>query len=194
MATSALLFAIAHVYWPAAANLKSYERLRTQPTLVAQVRCERTGPQEFRVTLTRLPGGRMQVYQLHGDEWRLEARTLIWKGRAAGVGLHPGYRFERLAARNLHLPRPADAPAGPPMPASDGFGLADADEAGEDVWAQARTGERWTSQVEPGRVHSAWRPLADGARFDVWMSYDAAKLMARVEATAGNKAGAEAMR
>lgn len=194
VAIGLVLFVIANAYWPAAANLRSYERLRGRPALVAQLHCERTGPREFRVTLTRLPDGRMQVYQLNGDQWRLEARTLLWKGRAAQVGLQPNYRLERLGARYVQSQRPPDLPPGEPLPPPDGFDLADADEAGADVWAQARTGQRWTTQVEAGRVYGPWRPLVDGARYDVWMRHDAGDLAARMDATAANEAAAKAMR
>lgn len=136
----------------------------------------------------------MQVYQLNGDQWRLEARTLLWKGRAAQVGLQPNYRLERLAARYVQPQRPADAPPNEPLPPPDSFDLADADEAGADVWAQARTGQHWTTQVEAGRVYGPWRPLVDGARYDVRMSHDASARAARMDATAANEANAKAMR
>jgi hypothetical protein len=185
------LFAIAHAYWPAVTNLRTYERLPTTNTLVAQVHCERTGPRAFRVTVTRLPDGRMQVYEMTGDEWRLEARTLIWQGRAERLGLPSSYRFERLSARYLHADRPVgEASETLPTPPTS-YGLADADEIGEDVWSQARTGQRWSGQVEPGRVYGPWRPLADGARFDVWMSRPPGLPNARLDATAANEAGAK---
>jgi hypothetical protein len=44
VAIGLVLFVIANAYWPATANLRSYERLRERPTLVAQLHCERTGP------------------------------------------------------------------------------------------------------------------------------------------------------
>lgn len=194
VAIGVALLVVAYAYWPAAANLQSYERLRGRPTLVAQLHCERTGPKAFRVTLTRLPDGRMQVYQLNGDQWRIESRTLLWKGRAAQVGLQPNYRLERLAARYVQAQRPANLPTDQPLPPPDSFDLADADEAGADVWAQSRTGQRWAKRVEAGRVYGPWRPLADGARYDVWMSHDADGRTARMDATAANEAGVAAMR
>lgn len=193
VAIGVLLLGVAQAYWPVASNLESYARLHARPTLVAQLHCERTGPSEFRLTLTHLPGGRMQVYQVNGDQWRLEARTLIWKGPAAQVGVQPAYRLERLSARYLRARRPAEPPANDPLPAPDSFDLAEADEIGADVWARARTGQGWTEQVEPGRVYGPWRPLADAARFDVWLSHGS-DLDARMDVTAANEAGAKSMR
>ena len=194
VALAIFLFAIAHAYWPAVLHLRTYGRLATQDTMVAQVYVERTGPREFRLTLTRLPGGRMQVYEMNGDQWRLEARTLVWKGRAARAGVPSSYRFERLSGRFLHSERPADAAPEDTLAASpSGYSLSDPEETGEDVWSQARTGVRWTDQVEPGRVYGPWRPLADGARFDVWLKAAPGDATARLDARPANEAGAKAM-
>ena len=186
-----LLFILAYLWWPAALHLRTYERIPGKGA-VAQVYCERTGARTFRVTLTRLPSGRMQVYEMGGDEWRIDARTLVWKGRARQLGLSPGYRLERLSARYLHTGRPDDAAED--MRSPDGFALADADEVGEDVWSQARTGQRWAGEVEPGRAYGPWRPLIDKARYDVWMSHEPDALDVRLEADAAAAPPAQAMR
>jgi hypothetical protein len=168
LAIGVLLLAVAQVYWPAALHLRSYERTPANG-LVAQVHCERSGPQSYRVTLTWLPRGRMQVFEVAGDEWRLDARTLVWKRHAAMLGLPASYRFERLSARRLRSSLdPAEAATTLQLP--EAYALANPDDAGDDLWANARSGTRWTQVVEPGRVYGPWRPLTDGARFDVWMT------------------------
>ena len=192
VAIAVLLFTAAYVSWPATMHLRTYERIPAN-ALVAQVYCERTGAATFRVTLTRLPGGRMQVFEVGGDEWRIDARTLVWKGRARGLGLQPGYRFERLSARYLRSARPASATDGG-MRLPEGFALSDLDEVGVDVWSQARTGQRWAGEVEPGRAYGPWRPLVDKARYDVWMSHDPDALDARLDAHAVAPPAVQAMR
>ena len=90
--------AVALLMWSVTAGLESYEPvLRDQP--IASLYVERTGPQRFRATLTRLPAGRVQVFELTGDQWRVEARTLDWHGLAAQIGLDRMYRLERLSTR-----------------------------------------------------------------------------------------------
>ena len=192
VAIAVVLFAVAYVWWPTVLHLRTYERIPANG-VVAQVYCERTGEKTFRVTFTRLPSGRMQVYEIGGDEWRLDARTLVWKGRARQLGLQPSYRFERLSARHLRSARPADA--GEEMRLPEGFALADLEEVGVDVWSQARTGQRWADEVEPGRAYGPWRPLVDKARYDVWMSHEPDALDARLDARAAAAAAAgQAMR
>ena len=193
VAIGVLLLVIAHAFWPAVLHLRTYERIPANAP-VAQVYCERTGAQTFRVTLTRLPSGRMQIYEVAGDEWRLDVRTLVWKERARQLGLPASYRLERLSARYVRAEHPVPTnEEGTAMRLPDGFALADADEVGEDIWSQARTGQRWSAEVEPGRAYGPWRPLADKVRYDVWMSHAPGALDVRLEAQPASEAGAKAI-
>jgi hypothetical protein len=204
VAIGVFLFALVHTHWPAVMHLRTYERIPADAK-VAQVYCERTGAKTYRVTLTRFPSGRMQIYEIGGDEWRLDARTLVWKERAAKLGLPSSFRLERLSARYLRTARPVTTDTntdtgtgtgtgtGETMRLPEGFALADADEVGEDVWSQARTGQRWAGEVEPGRVYGPWRPLVDKARFDVWMTLAPGSLDVRLEARPANEAGIETL-
>ena len=198
LAVAVALLLAAHRLWPPVLHLQSYEPMPTR-ALVAQVHCERTGPRDYRVTLTRLPAGQMQVFEVAGDEWRLDARTLVWTGRASQLGLPASYRLERLSGRYLRTEPPVDsAPAkdtaspSPALPAS--FALSDQDEPGEDVWAQARTESGWRRHIDARHAYGPWRPLADGARFDVSMTHARGSPQADLEAKPANEAAAKAMR
>jgi hypothetical protein len=198
LAVAVALLLVAHRLWPPVLHLQSYEPMPTR-ALVAQVHCERTGPRDYRVTLTRLPAGQMQVFEVAGDEWRLDARTLVWTGRASQLGLPASYRLERLSGRYLRTEPPVDsAPAkdtaspSPALPAS--FALSDQDEPGEDVWAQARTESGWRRHIDARHAYGPWRPLADGARFDVSMTHARGSPQADLEAKPANEAAAKAMR
>jgi hypothetical protein len=194
-----VLLGIAHRWWPAAKDLQSYEHLPPRRALVAQVYCEREGPQAFRVTLTRMPTGRMQVFEMVGDAWRLAARTLEWKGHAAQIGLSPGYRLDRLTARTGPTDAAAPAAAATPMDARSpnqvptGYRLHDEATSGEDVWAQVRTGARWEIQADARLVSGPWRQLADGARYDVWLTLGPRGAHANMVVEPGNEAAAKAM-
>jgi hypothetical protein len=185
-----LLFTFARVLWPAATNLASYQPM-AQKGPVAQVFCERTGPGIYRVTLTRLPAGRMQLFEMAGDEWRLDIRTLAWRENATRLGLAPGFRLDRLSARFLSSVPPGTALAAAPVLPS-GYHLSDADEPGEDVWAQARTGSLWQQHADAGHVYSAWRPLAHGGRYDLWLTHEGGN-SATLDARPANDAAAKAV-
>jgi len=192
VAIALLLLFIAHRYWPAAMHLRTYEEIPAS-AMVAQVYSERTGPRSYRVTLTRLPDGRMQVYEMAGDEWRIDARTLVWQGRAAQLGLQPAYRFDRLSARYLSAQPGDGADPAVPTPPPAGYDLSDADEPGEDVWAQARTATRWEDAIEAEHAYGPWRRLAEGARYDVWMTHDRRNGRIAIDARPGNDAAAQVM-
>ena len=183
---------LAQTLWPPAMHLRTYEPLPGRAATIAQVHCERSGQRTYRVTLTRLPAGRMQVLEMAGDQWRIEARTLAWRGRAAQVGLPASFRFERLSSRYLSTEprRPADASRDP----SPSYALGDPDEPGEDIWSQARTGQAWSVHVDPRRVYGPWRPLADEARYDVWLVGSPGSADVRLEVRPANEAASRAMR
>jgi hypothetical protein len=194
-AVGVTLLLVAHHLWPAVVNLRTYETMPASGP-VAQLFMERTGGRTWRVTLTRLPAGRMQVFQVSGDQWRLDARALFWSERATKLGLRPAYRLDRLAVRLSGKPADAadDTGAGDePTGASAGFALADAEEPGEDVWAQARTGARWPRDLQATHLYGPWQRLADGARFAVWVEQLPSRKEARLEVRAVNEAAGKAL-
>jgi hypothetical protein len=145
--------------WSVMASLETYEpAIRRQP--VAELYFEQTGPRTCRATLTRLPAGRVQVFEMTGDQWRLEARTLEWRGRAAKLGLRPVYRLERLSARYAR-------PVTVEEPPASSYALGSND--GDDVWAKASTRSGWMRHAQAGHAYGPWQPLANGYRFTVWL-------------------------
>ncbi len=152
--------------WSLMTGLESYEpALRDQP--IAGLFVERTGSQSFRAMLTRLPAGRVQVFELTGDRWRLEARTLNWQGLAAQVGLDRMYRLERLSTR-------ANRPLSGPETAGSSFSLGT--DSPNDLWARGRTSPAWMRYVRGGHADGPWRPLADGAHFTIWLDGEALRV------------------
>ncbi len=202
-AVAVLLLLVAHRLWPPVLHLQTYESMRPK-ALIAQVHCERTAPSAYRVTLTRLPAGHMQVFEMAGDEWRLDVRTLVWTGLAAELGLPDSFRLDRLSGRYLHTEPVGDStpgsvapPAADPAPARlvpASFALSDEEEAGEDIWAQARTDSGWKRHVDARRAYGPWRPLAGGARYDVSMTRGPGQAEAVLDARPANEAAAKAMR
>lgn len=174
---AALLIAGALELWPIVQNLGTYQVLRPGHP-IALVYCERTGSRTHRITLTGLPEGHMRVYEVAGDEWRLDSRTLTWKGLAVDLGLVPRFRLERLSTRFR-------SPAEPAQAAPSSFALGDT--AGDDVWAQARTGTRWADYAVAGSAAAPWTPLAQGARYEVWL------VDGRLEARPANEAANKAL-
>lgn len=143
--------------WPIVRNLDTYQPMRADQA-VAEMFFEQAGARRYRATLTRLPHGRMQVFELEGNEWRLEARGLDWTPRAAALGLQPVYQLEFLEARSVET---GDAPMGPPTR----FTLHEA--RGTDLWSRIGAGSRWSSAARALTLPGSWQPMAHRQRFHV---------------------------
>lgn len=152
LSASALLWAIATSLAPYAPVVAR------QP--IAELLLEQTGARHFRGTLTRLPEGRMQVLELPGQQWRIDARTLIWRDSASRLGLKPSFQVERITTRDT---QPADAPD---RRVAD-FALVS--EGRGDLWARVHSAPGWNRFAEARRVQGPWSPMANGARFQVWL-------------------------
>jgi hypothetical protein len=153
---AALLLSLAAVLWPIGAGLGHYGLWRDgQP--VAEVYFEQLTPDRYRAVLTHLPGGRMQVFDLDGRAWRLDARTLTWRGWALEAGLAPRYQLDRLHG----LPGTAAA-NDPPLRT---FELGDSHTAG--FWQQLRTHDYWRRVVDARQVYGPNTSMTDARRFQV---------------------------
>jgi hypothetical protein len=140
--------------WRLGPDLASYEPLRTgQP--VAELYFERTGAGRFRVTLTRLPEGRMAVYELRGDLWRIGIRRLEWLPAEWDPGLGLRYRLELLEAR------PAED-SGSTESGRSAYPLVA--QTGHDLWSQVVAGGSAARLVAASYHDSGWQPLRHEAR------------------------------
>lgn len=143
--------------WPVSRDLAALHPIRLdQP--VAELFFEQVGARRFRTTLTRLPSGRMQVFELQGDEWRVTARGLDWTARAAALGLKPRYQLDLLEARSAGV---VDDSAAPPTR----FRLGETRAA--DFWSRVAAGSRWSAAATALTLAGPWQPMAHHQRFVV---------------------------
>ncbi len=82
-------------------GIRGYSELTREET-AARIRTVPTGAQEF-VAHFRLPGGRVEVFELAGDELYVDAHILKWKSVANLLGLHTAYELDRVAGRYTEL-------------------------------------------------------------------------------------------
>jgi hypothetical protein len=145
--------------WPIGTGLQGYDYLRDgQP--VAALHFEQLEPARFRVTMTRLPGGRMQVFDVLGHAWRIDARTLNWRGVAARAGVAPRFQLDRLTG--LESARSTDV-----APLAT-YELGDA--RGVQLWQRIRATAYWRRLVDARQVYGPNAPMVDGARFEITLS------------------------
>ncbi|MBX3477716.1 MAG: hypothetical protein KF910_08915 [Brevundimonas sp.] len=153
-------------------NLQTYGRL-TYERPVATLQVKQLGPQYFEATVIQPAMGEARpattaVYPLHGDEWRIEAQVLKWKPWANVLGLDSQYRLDRLSGRYQSIEQEINA-------TRSVHSLRPVEEVGPlpwriDVWDAARKYRRWVDPVDTLYGGAAYMPMADGARYEVWLT------------------------
>ncbi|GLK48035.1 hypothetical protein GCM10017620_10080 [Brevundimonas intermedia] len=155
-------------------NLQTYERL-TYERPVATLALRQLGPQYYEINLTQ-PTVQGQtadagaLYPVHGDDWRIEAQVLKWKPWANVMGLDSQYRLDRLSGRyraieqELHGERSA-------------YDLAAASNARNgavpfkvEAWDAIRRYRPYVDAADTLYGSAAYMPMADGARYEVWIT------------------------
>ncbi len=165
-AVGGALLAAGAVVALAGLDVQTYQRL-TYERPVATIETRQLGPQLFEATLTTPatatePGGSVKRYQVHGDQWRIEARLLKWKPWANVLGLDTQYRLDRLSGRYESTADELSAPRSVydlgPEPGNI------------DMWTMARKSKRYAPMVDSFYGGGAFMPMANGARYEVWLT------------------------
>lgn len=159
-----------------ALNLRSYARL-TYEQPVAQLDFEARGPQRYLAILTRLPSHEVQVFELAGDEWQVDARVLKWHGWANVLGLDARYRLERVSGRYTDVEQEKTAPRSV-------YALSDTPAV--DLWTLAQAHPTWFWFVDGFYGSATYLPMATGAQYEVVLTQSG--LIARPNNTAARTA------
>ena len=155
-----------------ALDVQTYARLSYERP-VATIQTRQLGPQYFEATVMQPPMGEREpavsnLYPLHGDEWRIEAQVLKWKPWANVLGLDTQYRLDRLsgryraieqernAERSVHALSGGDTVTGLPWHVS--------------AWDTARKYRKYVNAVDTLYGGAAYMPMADGARYEVFIT------------------------
>ena len=81
-----------------AAAIRTYSTL-TQETLIAEIEFDRIGQQQFLASLKTADFCSAEVFDVYGDQWRIDAQFLKWYYWATVLGLDSRYRLERFEGR-----------------------------------------------------------------------------------------------
>ena len=151
----------------AALNVLTYHRL-TYERPVATIELHKKGDRFFDATLTEPPieataQETSRTYEIHGDEWRIEARVLKWKPWANTLGLDSQYQLDRLSGRyedtesELHAERSV-------------YDLKPVSKYHLDLWKLARHDSRYAPMVDTLYGGGVFMPMRDGAKYEVWIT------------------------
>jgi hypothetical protein len=154
-----LLFAIAALMVVLSTNLYTYDRL-THESKVAEISFQEIGLQHFESTLKFK--NKIQILDLSGDDWQMDARILKWRRMALVLGLDTLYRLDRLSGRYRDIEQEKTAPR-TVYSLSEGKGL--------DLWLMARKYKRWFPWVDALYGSATYVPMVDGASYTVFVSF-----------------------
>lgn len=140
-----------------ALNLYTYQRL-TYEQDVATLRFHRLEDRHYRVEL-RQPDGRVQQFELRGDQWQLDARILKWQPLANLMGFDALLRLDRLSGRYAEAATASREPHSAHTLVSH--------EPGLDAWALARRLPRHSMFIDSEYGSATYMPMADDAEYEV---------------------------
>ena len=156
-----------------ALDVQTYARLSYERP-VATIQTRQLGPQYFEATVIQPARGEnmpaaTNLYPLHGDEWRIEAQVLKWKPWANVLGLDAQYRLDRLSGRYQSIEQEINAERSVhPLSGGDGNGFSLPWRIS--TWDMARKYRRYVDAVDTLYGGGAYMPMADGARYEVWIT------------------------
>ena len=140
----------------------SYSRL-TAERVVSIIEFRRIAGDAYRARLM-VGGEQDRLFELHGDEWQMDARIVNWTAPATILGLDPIYRLERLSGRFSEIEREQTEPR-------TVHALTQAQAI--DVWSVARRFPLLLPGVDAYYGTATYVPMVDGARYQVSLTRDA---------------------
>ncbi|MDX2277185.1 MAG: hypothetical protein NW206_17200 [Hyphomonadaceae bacterium] len=145
-------------------NIQTYHRL-TFERPVATIELTQKGPQLFDAVVVEpptpdQPEGITRSFEVHGDEWRIEARVLKWKPWANVLGLDSQYRLDRFSGRYTDTQQELTAER-------SAYDIRPTRQSGVDLWPLAREFSEYAPLVDTLYGSGAYMPMADGARYEV---------------------------
>lgn len=134
-------------------DFASYRNL-TSEVPIATISIYQLDDQYFDLTLID-QDGLEQRYEMHGDQWQLDARLFSWKGPFAAVGAKPLYRLDRLTGRFVSLEQARSGPRSVYQIEQSGF---------VDIWNVANIIDGW---LDAHYGSAVYMPMVNGAVYAV---------------------------
>ncbi len=146
-------------------NVQTYHQLTWEQD-VATIELRQKGPQLFEAIVVEPPseqnpeGVTHPPFEVHGDEWRIEARVLKWKPWANVLGLNAQYRLDRFSGRYTDTQQELTAER-------SAYDIRPTRQSGIDLWPMAREYSRYAPLVDTLHGSGAYMTMADGASYKV---------------------------
>ena len=137
-------------------DILTYKQLLSEVP-IASISMYEKQPQHFDVSLIAT-GGEEQRFEIHGDQWQLDARLLTWIGPIAAMGKKPLYRLDRISGRYISLEQARNAE-------QSIYGLEQSNMV--DVWKVLQTMPSW---IDANYGSAVYMPMENGAVYSVHLT------------------------
>lgn len=97
-----LLLGAAAVLALSAFDLLSYKQVLSEKPLLT-ISFEKLSEQSYKASVSFIAEGREEDFEIHGEQWQIDARVIRWKGIILGLGAKPGFRLDRISGRYYSL-------------------------------------------------------------------------------------------
>ncbi len=161
-------------------NLMIYQRL-TLEREIARITISEIAEQNYQIELQSLDAdqnGRIESYILWGDEWRLEAKILKWRGWANLIGMDSYYQLDRISGRYRNIQQATGQPV-------TAFQLS-AKQRGINLWELKRLMKKNLPLLDAYFGQGVFLPLEHGAVYTI--SINQSGLLARADNEIGQQA------
>ncbi len=174
------LLAIAIAVGSISYDIYSYKQiLAEQP--VATINFELVEDHYFVAVLADTKAGTQKRFNLHGDQWQLDARIIKWKGYFSGFGIKPAYRLDRLSGRYFDIEKESIAKRSVYSLGNTPYQI--------DVWRFIDEQAKWFSVIDAYYGSATYLPMKNGALYEISLS--STGLVARPLNDVASKAVAE---
>lgn len=145
-------------------NVQTYHRL-TYERPVATIEVKQKAPQLFEAIVVEPPTeqdpqGITRTFEVHGDEWRIEARVLKWKSWASVLGLDSQYRLDRFSGRYTDTQQELTGERSV-------YDIRPTRQSGIDLWPVAREYRAYVPLVDTLHGSGTYMPMVEGAHYEV---------------------------
>lgn len=137
-------------------DVLSYKQLLSEVP-IATISIYEKGDQHYDITLVD-SDSREQRFEIHGDQWQLDARLLTWVGPLAAAGQKPLYRLDRISGRYVSLEQARNGQ-------QSVFSLKQSQYV--DLW---EIFERFDTWIDVSYGSAVYMPMENGAVFSVYLT------------------------
>lgn len=155
--SGALIIAFCAVTGGIAMNLYTYYRL-THEQAVADINFQKLGEQRYLATLRPARSQVVSSWEIHGDEWQIDARFIKWNGVANILGIDSVFRLERLSGRYKSIEQERNGKRTVISIAKDN---------GLDIWDIARSNPEYIPGFDAIYGSATYLPMADNSTWRI---------------------------